>query len=99
MLAYDLAGLYFDRGVVGIEDAAQVLFQKRLEQLSLSEEAELTQAFPINGFWDDLRQCKNPSVLRQNRDSALTLVGQQALVPEDRVKNAQLAPLACTRMP
>lgn len=99
LLAYDLEGLYFDRAVVGVTDAAQVLFRKRLDQLSLAEEAELILALPINGFWDDLHQCKNPSVLRQNRDSALALVGQQSLIPEDRVKNAQLAPLACTRLP
>jgi|SRR5579871_2445950 len=97
LLAFALSGLVFARGVVGPDAAARDLFGRPLEQLRLSELAELVLAFPapVGGYWDDLKTCKNPSLLRQGRDGILERLGHDGLVPEERVKSAQAQPLAC----
>jgi len=97
LVAYDLSALYFERSVVGVEEASQVLFKKRLDALSLSELAELELALPPNGFYQELKNCKTPSLIRQARDILLAQLSRHGLVAEDRARGAQAAPLACTR--
>jgi len=99
LLAYAIAGMVFDRAVVGPDAASKVLFDKPLDELQLSEISELALALPQNGFFDELHECKNPSLLRQARDGILGRLAKQGLVPEERAKNAQLMPMACLRAP
>ncbi|MBI3185311.1 MAG: transglycosylase domain-containing protein [Myxococcales bacterium] len=96
LVAYDLASLWLEDGVIGVEAAAQRLFKKRLEQLSLTELAELELALPPHNYYQQVRDCQNPSLLRQHRDVVLAELSRDALVPEDRAKNAQAQPMACT---
>lgn len=95
LIAYDLAILYFERGVVGVEDAAFTLFKKELNELQFQELAELQLALPpFYRYWD-IRQCKNPTVLRQDRNMLLEDLAGWKLVSEDRARNAMLEPLGC----
>ncbi|WP_163863242.1 MULTISPECIES: transglycosylase domain-containing protein [Myxococcus] len=95
LIAYDLAIVYFERGVVGVEDVAFTLFKKELNELQLSELAELQLALPpFYRYWD-IRQCKNPTVLRQDRDTLLADLAGWKLVSEDRARNATTEPLGC----
>jgi hypothetical protein len=99
LIAYDLSQLQFEPAVVGVEAACQKLFHKKLEQLQLSEISELELALPPFNFYEQLRDCRNPSLIRQNRDYILNELARDGLVPEDRAKNAQGQPVACTLLP
>ncbi|MBU8899320.1 hypothetical protein DRW03_10310 [Corallococcus sp. H22C18031201] len=95
LIAYDLAIIRFERGIVGVEDAAQKIFGQPLADLSLSELAELQLALPPYGFYTDLKQCKNATLIRQNRDLLLRDLAGWQLVSEDRARNAIAEPVAC----
>lgn len=97
LVAYDLSSISFDRAVVGVEDASHVLFKKPLEALTLSELAELELTLPPNGFWPEVSRCRSPSQIRHGRDYLLGRLARHGLIPEDRAKGAQAAPVACTR--
>lgn len=97
LVAYDLATQEFDAGVVGLESAAEALYQRRLESLKLDELAELSLALPPNNAYGQLKLCANGSVLRQARDAALVELANQSLVPVDRARQAQAQPLACMK--
>jgi len=98
LVAYDLATSEFDAGVVGLESAAEVLYQRRLESLRLDELAELSLALPPSNAFDQLKLCANASSLRQARDAALVEMANQSLIPVDRAKQAQAQSLACMKM-
>ncbi|MCP3136092.1 transglycosylase domain-containing protein [Pyxidicoccus xibeiensis] len=97
LIAYDLASLYFERGIVGVEDAAFVLFKRELSELQLSELAELQLALPPFGYYGDLKTCRNATIIRQNRDILLEDLAGWKLVSEDRARNAMGQPVFCTR--
>ena len=97
LIAYDLTSIGFDQAVIGIEAASARLFKKKPDQLSLSEMAEFEMALPPHNFYQQVRDCQNPSLIRQNRDYVLQRLMTDALVPEDRAKNAMGQPVACTR--
>ncbi|GHG88101.1 transglycosylase domain-containing protein [Comamonas sp. JC664] len=97
LIAYDLATIYFERGVVGVEDAALKLFGRELGELKLEELAELQLALPPYYDYRSIKLCKNPTVLRQNRNMLLEDLAGWRLVSEDRAKNAMAQPLACAR--
>jgi hypothetical protein len=97
LIAYDLSSIWFDDAVIGVDAAAARLFKKKPEQLTLSEIAELELALPPHNYYGQLFECRNPSLIRQNRDYILNELAQDALVPDDRSKNAQAQPVACTR--
>ncbi|MBZ4418711.1 transglycosylase domain-containing protein [Myxococcus sp. RHSTA-1-4] len=97
LIAYDLAIIYFERGIVGVEDAAFTLFGRELGELQLSELAELQLALPPFGYYDDLKVCRNPTVIRQNRDMLLEDLAGWKLVSEDRARNAIAQPVFCTK--
>ncbi len=96
LIAYDLATIYFDRGIVGVEDAALSLFGRELPDLRLSELAELQLALPPFGYYWDLKQCKNATIIRQNRDMLLEDLASWKLVGEERARNAMREPVFCT---
>nr|WP_211194747.1 transglycosylase domain-containing protein [Pyxidicoccus fallax] len=97
LIAYDLSAIYFERGIVGVEDAAHTLFGRELSELQLSELAELQLALPPFGYYEDLKVCRNPTVIRQNRDMLLEDLAGWKLVGEDRARNAIAQPVFCTR--
>ena len=97
LVAYDLATQEFDVGVVGLESAAEALYQRKLESLKLDELAELSLALPPSGAYRQLTLCSNASALRQARDAALVELANQSLVPMDRARQAQAQPLACMK--
>jgi hypothetical protein len=95
LIAYDLAIVRVERGIVGVEDVAQKLFGRDLTDLQLSELAELQLALPPYGFYGDLKTCKNASLIRQNRDLLLQDLAGYQLVSEERARNAIAQPVAC----
>ena len=98
LVAYDLATIEFDAGVVGLESASESLYHRKLETLRLDELAELSLALPPSNAYDQLKLCANAGSLRQARDAALTDMSNQSLIPVDRAKQAQAQPLACMKM-
>jgi hypothetical protein len=98
LVAYDLATWTFDQGVVGLEAASEALYRRKLDQLKLDELAELSLALPPLGYYWNLAACTNTTGIRQARDSTLTQLANDSLVPVDRARQAQAQPVACTRM-
>jgi hypothetical protein len=98
LVAYDLATTEFDQGVIGLESAAESLYQRKLETLKLDEMAELSLALPPSSAYLQLKLCSNASDLRQARDAALVEMSNQSLIPVDRAKQAQAQPLACMKI-
>lgn len=97
LVVYDLSSLWLDEGVVGVEAAARALFDQGLDQLGLSELAELALALPPHNYYSRLRDCQNPTLLRKHRDLVLSELARDSLVPPDRSANAQAQPMACAR--
>ncbi len=97
LIAYDLAIITFERGVVGVEDAAYKLFGKELDKLSLSELAELQLALPPYGYYNDLKTCQNAAIMKQNRDLILKYTAGAELLSPDKVNNAIAQPVFCTQ--
>ncbi len=95
LIAYDLAILHFERGIVGVEDAAYKLFGKELDKLSLAELAELQLALPPYGYYDDLKTCQNAAIMKQNRDLMLAEIANWELITVEKAKNAMAQPVAC----
>ncbi|MFZ5468107.1 MAG: hypothetical protein ACOZIN_01610 [Myxococcota bacterium] len=96
LIAYDLFSMWFEPGWVGVDHLAHKLFKKRLERLRLSELAELMLALPPHNYYRQMRDCQNPTLLRQNRDSLLKDLSRDALVSEEQVRSAMAHPVACT---
>jgi hypothetical protein len=97
LIAYDLAIIQFERGVVGVDDAAFKLFGREMDKLSLSELAELQLALPPYGYYDDLKTCQNAAIMKQNRDLILKYTGGEELLSRDKVNNAIAQPVFCTQ--
>src|SRR5262249_56148807 len=97
LIANDLSTVALEPSVIGVGAAAQALFRKQLHELQLSEIAELMLALPPYELYDELKKCRNASVIRQNRDYQLSMLVSHALVPGERVSSAQSHPVACTR--
>lgn len=97
LVAYDLATIHFDRGVVGVEDAAWEIYRKRVDQMDLAELAEFTLALPVHGYYRELKTCKNPVMIKHNRDVILNRLVDDALVSQAKVKAALTAPIACVK--
>lgn len=99
LVAYDFASMRFNRGIVGIDDAAWELYRKKLQDMNLAELAEFTLALPMHGYFADLQTCRNASLIKQNRNFILEALGRQGLVAPDKVKDAVKAPVACLNVP
>lgn len=96
LVAYNLATVVFERSIIGVEDGARRLFKRELEKLKLEELAELMLAMPPHYYYDDLRLCRNPSLIRQARDYVISELAFDGLIPEDRARAAMAQPVACT---
>lgn len=99
LIAYTFASMYFDRGVVGVNDAAWELYRKDISKFDLAELAEFTLALPIHGYYQDIKDCKNASITKVNRDHILNTLGNHALVPPDKVSAALKRGVACLQVP
>jgi len=99
LVAYELSGTVFDRGIVGPDDAAVELFNKHLDQLPLAQLGELGIALPMNGYYYDMLECRNPAGLRESRDGVLGMMVTHGLLAEDRYKTAWSQPITCSRTP
>lgn len=97
VIAYDLASVPLATGIVGVDSGARALMKKSLEQLTTAEIAELALALPPNGFWQAIKDCQNPTLLRQGRDNVVRRLTRAGLIPETEGKAAVAQPLACTR--
>jgi hypothetical protein len=97
LLAYDLSALYFEHGVVGVEDAAKKVLGRELNTLQLAELAELSLTLPPHGFYRMAILCRNASLIRQNRDVLLSDLAGYQLVTEERARTAMAQPVACAR--
>jgi hypothetical protein len=97
LVAYALGAARFEAGVVGVAAAARALFRKELEALDLSEIAELMLTLPPYEFYEELKTCRNASLIRQSRDYVLALLVTHSLIASDRASAAQVQPVACTR--
>ena len=95
LIAYDLSTLYFDRGVVGVEDAAFKVFGRELDTLKLQELAELSLTLPPHNMYGDALVCRNASLIRQNRDVLLADLAGFKLVTEERARTAMAQPVIC----
>ena len=98
LIAYDLAVVSFEPGVVGVEAAAKGLFGKDLKSLQLAEVAELMLALPPHDAYDELKQCRNASLIRRSRDYVLSMLVSHSLVSSERANAAQAHPVACTQL-
>jgi len=98
LIAYDLAMVSFEPGVVGVEAAAKGLFGKDLKSLQLAEVAELMLALPPHEAYDELKQCRNASLIRRSRDYVLSMLVSHSLVSGERANAAQGHPVACTQL-
>jgi hypothetical protein len=95
LIAYDLSTLYFDRGVVGVEDAAHKMFGRELDTLKLPELAELALTLPPHYMYAETLVCRNAALIRQNRDVLLADLAGFKLVTEERVRTAMAQPVIC----
>jgi hypothetical protein len=96
LVAYDMATMEFDYGVVGVESAARQLFKQRLDELSLAQLAELMMVLPPHGYWSQLQLCQNPALLKLNRDQIIQQLASEGLVAPDRAGVAMSGPVSCT---
>jgi membrane peptidoglycan carboxypeptidase len=78
-----------------VDDAAYKLFGKELDALELSQLAELSLTLPPHGFYDPAVQCRNESMIRQNRDVLLADLADSKLVTVERARNAMAQPVTC----
>ncbi len=97
LIAYDLSTAAFEPSVVGVDAVAQTLFRKELKGLQLSEVAELMLALPPHELYEELKKCRNASLIRQSRDYVLSMLVSHALVSSEQAAIAQSHPVACTR--
>jgi hypothetical protein len=97
LLAYDLSSIYFERGIVGVEDATLKVMGRELGTLQLAELAELSLILPPHGLYETAILCKNASLIRQNRDVLLADLTVHKLVTVERARTAMAQPVTCVR--
>jgi len=97
LIAHDLQLTAFEQGVVGVEAAAKLLFNKNLDALELTEMAELVLALPPSDLYRELKACRNPALIRQTRDQMLILAERYSLLAVNSAQSARVEPAFCTR--
>ena len=83
--------------MVGVEAASKALMKKSLDKLNTAEIAELALALPPNGYWDNVKNCQNTSLLRLGRDTVVRNLARAGMIPESESQLAVAQPLACMR--
>lgn len=97
MIAYQLSTLKFDRGLVGVEDVAKVLFQRKLQELPLHQLAELSLVLPPNNYFWELKTCQNGPLLKRARDAVLGMLADDNLVSDDDARAASQEAITCVK--
>ena len=95
LVAYYLSALYFERGIVGLDDAAMTLFKKKVTELNLPELAEFQLALPPAYYYQQLKQCQNAALLRINRDVTIDQLVADALLKPEQARQAKAVNVAC----
>jgi membrane carboxypeptidase/penicillin-binding protein len=95
LVAFNLHSMWFDRGVVGVERASELLMQKPLTQLNLAELAELQLAIPPWGAWGDIEKCTNAARIKEFRDERLLELAYVGHISDEMARTATSQPLRC----
>ncbi len=95
LVAFDLHSMWFERGVIGVEKASEVVMQKPLTSLNLAELAELQLAIPPWGFWDDIKNCRNAAKLKEARDALLSELAGIGHISDEMARTASSQPVRC----
>jgi hypothetical protein len=95
LVAFDLHSMQFEHGMIGVEAAARELMQKPLADLTLAELAELQLAIPPWDYWEDIKECKNASLVRESRDVLLSRLAMVGLISEEMARTASAQPVRC----
>ncbi len=95
LVAFDLESVRFEQGLVGLDKAAQVLAQKPLQQLNLAELAELQLAMPPWGYWDELRYCRNPPLIKESRDALRRQLATFGHISEEMARSSSSQEVRC----
>jgi membrane carboxypeptidase/penicillin-binding protein len=95
LVAFHLQSVQFEDGLIGVEDAVEVSLQKKLADLSVAEYAEFQLAIPPLDFWQDIKLCANPLLIRQGRDTLLKNLVEYGHISEEMARTATSAPLRC----
>ena len=88
LVAMNLMSFQFEPGLIGVEDAARVLLQKELSQMTDAELAELQLAIPPWGYWYDIKRCTNAPLVRQARDGLVRRLAEEGLMSQEMAKTA-----------
>lgn len=95
LVSYSLHAAWFERGVVGVEKASEIVMQKKLTDLNLAELAELQLAIPPYGYWEEIKHCRNAALLKESRDTLLGQLAQYSLISEEMARTATSQPVRC----
>lgn len=95
LVAYNLAAVRFEPGLVGVAEASRELMKKELSELNDAELAELQLAIPPWDYWEDVKLCRNAAMLREARDVVLQRLARQGLIADDQAKAATAQPVRC----
>jgi len=95
LVAFDLQATRYAPGVIGVDDAVRVLFDKPLSALTLAEDAELALAMPPNNYFVPIKACLSGPQIKQARDGLLQQLADDHLVPAERAHLAADQPIAC----
>lgn len=95
LVAFDLHAMQFEHGMIGVEAASRFLMQKPLAELSVAELAELQLAIPPWDYWEEVKRCKNASLVRESRDTLLSRLAMVGLISEEMAKTAAAQPVRC----
>lgn len=97
LVSYFLSAIFFERGVVGVDDASRALFGKEVAALELPQLAELMLALPPGYYYREVKQCQNAALLRINRDVALDQLVAHALLKPEQARQAKQSNVSCVR--
>jgi hypothetical protein len=95
LVAWELTTVHFDNGLVGVDQVLSRLYKRPLSEMNLAELAEAVLVAPPHLFLDEVRNCKNPPLIRRARDSVLEDFKADGLVTEAQANAAQQADVAC----
>lgn len=95
LVSYSLHSEQYERGVIGVEKAAELVMQKKLIELSLAELAELQLAIAPYYYWKDIKECRNAALLKESRDTLLGQLAEWNHISEEMARTATSQPVRC----
>ena len=94
LLRYRVAASYFGPGIVGADSAARRLLNMDLASMNLAETCELYLA---EYDFELIQVCKVAAQIKKLRDQLLDMLQRSKTIPEDEIRRARSAPVACLR--